>query len=90
MKLFLSFLFLLLPLCAFPQDLSKPPDDKPAPGLTDHSRGSEASESRQAYAQLPGHWEKGLHFRLCYVPRQKWCRWRRASRDHESDASRLP
>jgi mono/diheme cytochrome c family protein len=32
MKLFLSFLFLLLPLRAFPQDLSKPPDDKPAPG----------------------------------------------------------
>ncbi|MGA3176759.1 MAG: cytochrome c [Candidatus Acidiferrum sp.] len=32
MKLFPSFLFLLLPLCAFPQDLSKPPDDKPAPG----------------------------------------------------------
>lgn len=32
MKLFLSFLFLLLPLCAFPQNPSKPPDDKPAPG----------------------------------------------------------
>src|SRR5271157_1769635 len=31
MKFILSFLFLLLPLCAFPQDLSKPPDDKPAP-----------------------------------------------------------
>lgn len=31
MKLFLSFLFLLLPLRAFPQDLSKPPDNKPAP-----------------------------------------------------------
>jgi len=31
MRLFLSFLFLLLPVYAFPQDLSKPPDDKPAP-----------------------------------------------------------
>jgi mono/diheme cytochrome c family protein len=30
MKLILSFLFLLLPLYAFPQDLSKPPDDKAA------------------------------------------------------------
>jgi mono/diheme cytochrome c family protein len=30
MKLILSFLFLLLPLCAFPQDPSKPPDDKAA------------------------------------------------------------
>ncbi len=39
MRFFLSFLFLLLPLCAFPQDLSKPPDDKPAPGLTAFSGG---------------------------------------------------
>ena len=30
MKLFLSFLFLLLPLYAFPQDPSKPSDDKAA------------------------------------------------------------
>jgi mono/diheme cytochrome c family protein len=30
MKLILSFLFLLLPLYAFPQDSGKPPDDKAA------------------------------------------------------------
>ena len=30
MKLFLSFLFLLLPLCLFSQDPGKPPDEKPA------------------------------------------------------------
>jgi mono/diheme cytochrome c family protein len=32
MKLFLSFLFLLLPVHASPQEPQKPPDDKPAPG----------------------------------------------------------